>query len=147
MSFVMQHALKAYARVDVETGVPAADPHRLVLMLFDGAITAVIDAQRHLVAGALAARGESVSKAIMIIEDGLRASLDVKAGGAMAENLASLYEYMTRRLLSASVKGDGHALEEVRILLGELRGAWAAIPPARMQPAAQPAAQSAARAA
>ena len=136
MSFVMQHAVKAYAKVNVETGVSAADPHKLVLMLFDGAIAAVIDAQRHFAAGALALRGESISKAIMIIQDGLSASLDVKAGGAMAENLASLYDYMARRLLAVSVKGDGQGLEEVRILLGELRSAWASIPAARTQTAA-----------
>lgn len=136
MSFAMQHALKAYAKVDVETGVSTADPHKLVLMLFDGAIAAVIDAQRHLAAGAVAARGESISKAIMILQEGLTASLDVKAGGAMAENLASLYDYMARRLLAATVKGDGHALEEVRILLGELRGAWASIPAGKTQTAA-----------
>lgn len=138
MSFATHHALKAYAKVDVETGVDAADPHRLVQMLFDGAITAVIHAQRHLITGATAARGESISKAITIIEEGLLASLDVKAGGVMAQNLASLYDYMTRRLLTASVKGDSAALDEVKILLGELKGAWAAITPKKPAVAAVP---------
>lgn len=130
MSFASQYAVKAYAKVEVETGVATADPHELVLMLYEGAMTAIIGAERHMASGEVAAKGESISKAIMIIDDGLAASLDVAAGGAIAENLRALYAYMSQRLLAASVNNDPAPLQEVRKLLGELKGAWASIKPA-----------------
>jgi flagellar protein FliS len=129
MSFAPLYAAQAYAKVGVETGVEAADPHRLVLMLFDGALLATVDAKRHMVSGNLAGKGESISKAIMIINDGLRASLDLKVGGALAENLRALYSYMSQRLLLASAQKNPAMIDEVHKLLGELRDAWAAIQP------------------
>ncbi|MDP1672472.1 MAG: flagellar export chaperone FliS, partial [Burkholderiales bacterium] len=89
-----QRALNAYARVGVETGVEAADSHKLVLMLFEGAMIAVNDARRHLASGDIPARGSAVSKAILIIENGLKASLDMRSGGELAQHLADLYDYM-----------------------------------------------------
>jgi flagellar secretion chaperone FliS len=124
-----QYAVAAYAKVGIETGLDAADPHRLILMLFDGALLATLDAKRHMTSGNLAGKGESISKAIMIINDGLRASLDLKVGGALAHNLRALYSYMSQRLLLASAQKDPAMIDEVHKLLGELRDAWAAIEP------------------
>ncbi len=134
MSFAPQYAAQAYAKVGIETGVASADPQRLILMLFEGAEVAIAEARRYMEIGNVAKKGESVSKAIRIIEEGLRASLDVKAGGPLAQNLAALYEYMARRLLLANAKNRPEILDEVRTLLGELKGAWASIP--QQQPAA-----------
>jgi len=139
-------AISAYAKVEIETGVSAADPHRLVLMLFDGAMLATVDAKRHMLSGNLAGKGEAISKAIMIIEDGLRASLDLRIGGALAHNLRALYSYMSQRLLTASAHQDPAMIDEVHKLLAELREAWAAIEPgmpARPASAAAPAARRA----
>ena len=121
------HAINAYTKVGIETGITGANPHRLVLMLFEGAILAITDAKQHMLRGELAAKGESVSKAIMIINDGLRASLDVEAGGEIAVKLHALYEYMSSRLLIANFRNQPEALDEVNRLLGGLRGAWEAI--------------------
>lgn len=134
MSFAAQYAAQAYARVGIETGVAGADPHHLVLMLFEGAEVAVTDAKRYMVARDLARKGESISKAIMILEEGLIASLDVAAGGPLAQNLAALYEYMGRRLLLASGKNLPDVLDEVAGLLGELKSAWASIPASARHP-------------
>jgi flagellar protein FliS len=120
-------AAKAYARVGVETGVVAANPHRLVLMLFDGAICAISDADAHLTEGRMAAKGEAISRALAIINDGLKASLDHAQGGKIAGYLADLYDYMSRRLVVANLRNDRAAMLEVTQLLGELRGSWAAI--------------------
>ena len=145
MSFAARYAAQAYATVGVETGVAAADPHQLILMLFDGAMTAVLDARRHMEAGHIAQKCESVTKAVMIIQEGLVASLDPKAGGGLAQNLAALYEYMARRLLLANAQNRPEILDEVRTLLGELKGAWASIPrQTAVNGAVQPAAASAA---
>lgn len=116
--------VNAYAKVGVETGVAAASPHQLIVMLFDGAVVAIRSAIMHMKNGDVAAKGVAISKAINIIENGLRASLDKKAGGGIAVNLDSLYEYMGARLLHANLNKDIGALEEVQNLLSELRGAW-----------------------
>jgi flagellar secretion chaperone FliS len=129
-----RNAAQAYARVGLETGVVAASPHRLVLMLFDGAIDAVADADSHLKEGRVADKGEAISRAISIINDGLRASLDQTQGGEIAGYLLDLYDYMSRRLLAASLNNDRAALREVTRLLAELRTSWAAIGEAAKQP-------------
>lgn len=120
-------ALAAYADVGVETGVAAADPHKLILMLFDGAQAAIANARLAIERGEIGAKGAAIGKAIDIIDGGLKASLDLKAGGVLAERLGALYDYMCRRLLLANLRGDGEILNEVSRLLGELRGAWAQI--------------------
>ena len=71
-----------------------------------------------------AEKGQSISKAIDIITNGLRASLDPEAGGELPERLGALYDYMCLRLLHANLKNDAAALAEVAALLGEIKGAW-----------------------
>lgn len=141
----MKSGANAYAKVSVETGVLAANPHKLIVMLFEGALVAVTTAAKQMAAGDIAAKGKAISKAIAIIEDGLRASLDRKAGGEIAANLDALYQYMTGRLVIANRDNDPAILEEVQRLLGELKGAWDAIgAPANTAATAAPAAGAAA---
>lgn len=115
---------QAYATVGVETGVAAANPHKLILMLFDGAILSLSSASVFLAQNQVAEKGQSISKAIDIITNGLRASLDLQTGGELAERLFALYEYMANRLLQANIHNDAAAIDEVSHLLGELRSAW-----------------------
>ena len=117
----------AYANVGVETGVIAASPHKLVIMLFDGALMAVTNAVQLIKIGNIAGKGQSISKAISIIDTGLRASLDKNVGGAIAINLDALYAYMSSRLLTANLNNDPAILQEVHGLLMELKTAWDAI--------------------
>lgn len=119
-----QNPAKAYATVGIETGVAAANPHKLILMLFDGALLSLSSAASHMQQNHVAEKGMAISKSIDIISNGLRASLDLKAGGDLAERLFALYEYMERRLLHANLNNDLAAIEEVSHLLGELRSAW-----------------------
>lgn len=121
-------AVRAYANVGLETGVQSAHPHRLIAMLFDGALLAVARARQAIVAKDITARGAAISKAIQIIDEGLKASL-VDTGSELAANLRALYEYMGRRLLFASLKNDIGALDEVTRLLTDIKEAWNAIEP------------------
>jgi flagellar protein FliS len=122
-----QTGVHAYAKVGMETGVVAASPHKLIVMLFDGALVALNTALNGIRSGNIAEKGKSLSKAIMIIDSGLRAALDKKAGGEIAEGLDALYEYMSGRLLTANINNDPAIVEEVQRLLIELRDAWNAI--------------------
>ncbi|MYM37177.1 flagellar export chaperone FliS [Duganella sp. FT50W] len=117
----------AYAKVGMETGVVAASPHKLIVMLFDGALVALNSALSGIQSGNIGEKGKAISKAIMIIDSGLRAALDKKAGGDIAEGLDALYEYMSGRLLLANIHNDPGIIEEVQRLLTELRDAWNAI--------------------
>ena len=121
----------AYAQLAVETNVAAADPHTLILLLFEGAEAAIRLAKFKLQDKDIAAKGQAISQAIQIVSNGLRASLDVKAGGELAERLAALYEYIANRLLWANLKNDEAAMDECLKLLGEIHSAWAEISPGK----------------
>jgi len=124
MTALVANALDAYQRLEVETGVAAASPQRLVVMLYDGAVKAIYTARAAMARGDVAGRGAAISKAIAIVDEGLRCALDLKAGGEIAANLAALYDYIVNRLLYANLKQDEASLEEAARLLGELKSAW-----------------------
>ncbi|MBS1197800.1 MAG: Flagellar protein FliS [Proteobacteria bacterium] len=128
-----RNPISAYAKVDMETSITEASPHKLVLLLFDGAIQACATARIHMENKEIAEKGMAVSKAINIITNGLKASLDMESGGELAERLAALYDYMVQRLLFANLKNQPAALTEVSNLLLDLRDAWAQIAPERQQ--------------
>ncbi|MFL9964249.1 flagellar export chaperone FliS [Paraburkholderia sediminicola] len=132
----------AYARVGVETSVMGASPHRLIVLLYQGARQAIAQARMHLQAGRVADRGMAVSKAIRLIESGLQQSLNLEVGGEIAERLDALYSYMTRRLFEANMKQSEPMLVEVDGLLATLEEAWIGIAPEIARMAAQPAAES-----
>lgn len=117
----------AYARLGTETSIEAASPHKLILMLYDGALLSVRSAGVAMQNKDIAAKGMAISKAIDIIANGLKVSLDLNAGGELAERLDALYEYMGDRLLYANLHNNQAALDEVAGLLGSLREAWQGI--------------------
>lgn len=120
-------AINSYQRVGVESGVASADPHKLILMLFEGARQALDCSRLYMQQNKIAAKGEMISKAITIIDHGLKVSLDKAAGGELAARLDQLYDYMTSRLLVANIQNDPAIIEEVSRLLAELHEAWASI--------------------
>lgn len=123
----MQRGVNAYAKVGLETAIVSASPHKLIVMLFDGALVAVLSALSNMKAGNIPEKGAAISKAIDIINNGLRASLNKKAGGDIADSLDSLYLYMSERLLLANLNNSTEMLEEVHGLLADLRSAWCEI--------------------
>ena len=132
-------AMNAYRTVGVESFVSTADPHQLVVMLFNGARAAVAAAKGHLQRKEIAPKCEAISKAIAIIDGGLKASLDLNVGGEMARNLSDLYAYMGQRLLEANLYNEGKGLDEVALLLEQLGGAWESIAAKPAPAAAAPA--------
>ncbi len=136
--FSARNPANAYRRVGFESDIPSASPHRLVNLLYDGAIQAVQGARMHMEQRQVAAKGMAIGKAIRIIDEGLKASLDPIRGGDLALRLSALYDYLTLRLVTAGSANDTQGLEEVERLLQTLRDAWVAIDPeapARTNPA------------
>jgi flagellar protein FliS len=120
-------ALKSYAKVGIESGVIGADPHKLISMLYQGALLAIANAKNGILRKDIPAKCEAISKAMLIISEGLQASLDKGVGGQLALNLDALYSYMAVRLVHANLHNDMEALDEVARLLNELKGAWDSI--------------------
>lgn len=114
----------AYGMVGLDMNVEAANPHKLILMLFDGAIFAVAAATTNAQKGDLKTMSKEIVYASNIISQGLRDSLDTSVGGDLAIRLANLYDYLCVRLQAANLKGDQAILKEVSQLLIELRAGW-----------------------
>lgn len=120
-------AVNEYKQVNTKAAVESADPHTLIKMLIDGALERVNIAKLNMSQGDVVHKGENISRAISII-DGLKISLDMKDGGEIAQNLASLYDYMQRKLLEANLHNKVENLDEVLSLINEIKAGWQAIP-------------------
>ncbi|MBC7940682.1 MAG: flagellar export chaperone FliS [Chitinophagaceae bacterium] len=116
-----------YQQVGVETGVGQATPHQLVALLFDGLLEAMAQARGAIRSGQTEVKGLSLGRAVRIIDEGLRAGLDMRAGGTLARDLDDLYAYLTLRLTQTNIRSDETLLDECQRLVQPLRDAWAAI--------------------
>ena len=119
----------AYARVGVETSVNSASAHKLIELLFNGFMDSLVTARGAMRAGQIEAKGKAIGRAVRIVEEGLKAGLNLEGGGRLAADLHALYAYVGLRLLQANLRNDESALDECARLLGPLRDAWVAIGP------------------
>lgn len=99
---------------------------RLIVLLYDGAIKFMKLAIKELEANNFEAKGRYIGRAQDIINE-LNAVLDVDAGGEIAANLRSLYNFMNRRLAQANTARDPQIIREVITLMEELGQSWKAI--------------------
>lgn len=113
-----------YQDVALETEVASASPHKLILMLMEGALRAISRANGFMAENRIAEKGRSISMAIDIIANGLKSSLNHDADEVLTERLDALYEYMCTRLIYANLHNDRAALDEVAGLLGEIKSGW-----------------------
>lgn len=120
-------SVSLYASIGVETGVSGATPHKLVAMLFEGFIEAMTQAKGALAARNVEAKGRAIGRAVRIVDEGLKAGLDLTAGGTLAADLSELYAYVTMRLTWANLHNDVSALDECLRLVQPLRDAWSSI--------------------
>lgn len=115
---------KAYAKIGVESAVMSASNDQLITLLFDGAISSLVRARLFLLEGNIVKKGESLSKAINIIDNGLKLGLEETSEDDLTRNLASLYRYMVHRLIRANIDNDADGIEEVEKLLRNIADAW-----------------------
>ena len=120
----MKTAVNAYQTVQVDAAVLGASPHELIAKLLNKAIDSTVEAKRYMADGDIANKTAHIKIAVAIISDGLRSSLDMEAGGELAERLDALYEYMSQRLLKAHIDNDITILDEIVTLLREIKSGW-----------------------
>jgi flagellar secretion chaperone FliS len=118
-----QAALKSYAKVQYRSNIEVASPHRLIDMLFEGAIERIIQAKGAMEYGDIELKGRKINGAVSIV-GGLRESLSTENGGELAMNLDNLYLYIQGVLTAAHLKNDPLKLDEAVTLLTDLRSAW-----------------------
>lgn len=124
---VNKKALEGYGKGAVESEINYASPHRIIQMLMDGALSKIAAAKGCIERGDITEKGRQITWGMNIIQ-GLRTSLDPEKGGEIAANLDSLYEYMGRKLLEANVDSNSEILDEVTLLLSDIKAGWDSIP-------------------
>ncbi|NUF49062.1 flagellar export chaperone FliS [Gilliamella sp. ESL0250] len=115
---------KAYEQVNLETRVNQASPHQLIVLLFDGALNAIKLANLYIEKGNIVGKGNAISKAINIVDNGLKSCLDLEKGGEIAENLDRLYRYISQQLVLANLHNDKEKLQTCFDLLNNIAESW-----------------------
>ena len=113
-----------YHKVQTDTAVDSASPHRLVAMLFEGFFDACSQARGHIRGGNVEQKCRSLGRATRIVDEGLKARLDLRSGGKLAQDLHDLYAYVAVRLTHANLQNDEAAVEECQQLLRPIESAW-----------------------
>lgn len=129
MNPAFSRAASAYQNTGVETSVMGASPHQLIVLLFDSLQQALNAARQAMQSNEAEAKGKQITRAVRLLEEGLKAGLDMERGGEVARNLRALYDYCTQRLTHANLHNDAAAIEEVQRLIAPVAEAWKQIGP------------------
>lgn len=119
-----RRSAKAYADVGLETQVLSANPEQLITLLFQGALAAIMKARLYMNNQDVAGRGMAISKAIDIVDSGLKASVDTDVGGELATSLITTYDLIIRNLLLANLNADEESLTLAETMLKNVSEAW-----------------------
>lgn len=119
-----RRSAQTYANVGLETQVLGASPQQLITLLFEGAQAAIMKARLYMQNRDIAGRGAAISKAIDIVDSGLKASVDTDLGGELATNLITTYELIIRHLLLANLNADDKHLGIAEKMLTDIAQAW-----------------------
>jgi flagellar protein FliS len=122
-----------YQTVQADTGVATASPHRLIEMLFEEFLASCSRARGAIRERNVQEKGRAIGRAVRIIEEGLRAGLNMKDGGDLARVLQDLYGYVNVRLTQANLNSDEAAIAECAALIQPIYDAWRAIAPAAVE--------------
>jgi flagellar secretion chaperone FliS len=115
---------QAYKSIGIETAVSGASSHQLVSLLFDTLQQQLLSAKSAMLAGDIQNKGRAISRVVRILEEGLKAGLDMPRGGELAGNLQSLYNYCIFKSTEANLRNDPAMIEEVISLIDPVADAW-----------------------
>lgn len=119
-----RYSAQTYANVGLETEVLSASPEKLITLLFNGARAAIMKARLHMQNNDVAGRGQALSKAIDIVDSGLKASVNQEAGGEVAKSLIASYELIVYNLMQANLRNDPEKLDTAERMLVGIADAW-----------------------
>ncbi|MCT8863230.1 flagellar export chaperone FliS [Shewanella sp. LC6] len=123
----MRGSLQSYRKVSLESEITVASPHRIIQLMFAGALQRLAQSRYAIEQNDLANKGIYINKAIGIIT-GLSNSLNMDAGGQIAKNLSELYDFMLRKISEANLNNDVKAIDDVCDILRTIKEGWDAIP-------------------
>lgn len=123
----MRRSLQSYRKVSVESEISVASPHRIIQMMFEGALQRLAQGRYAIEQNDVTNKGIYIGKAIGIIT-GLNNSLNMDEGGEIANNLSDLYDFMLRRISEANMNNDVQAIDDVSEILRTIKEGWDAIP-------------------
>ncbi|MDB5849931.1 MAG: flagellar export chaperone FliS [Rhodoferax sp.] len=124
---VSTRSASAYKRVSVETSIDGASPHQLICLLFDALLLSLAKARGAIARGEMDLKGKEISRAVRILEEGLKDGLNKEQGGELAVNLLGVYNYSISRLTMANIKNDEGLIIEVSDLIKTVFEAWKSI--------------------
>jgi len=117
-------SVEAYKKVEIETKVFGSSKYELILLMYERTIQQIELIKEKILAKDHAAKAFHVEKAMMIISDGLRASLDEEKGGQLSSNLFNIYTFINSELVSASVQNDPSKVDGCLSIMKEIQAAW-----------------------
>lgn len=129
--------LQQYSKVNAQTGIVDADPHRLIQLLYHGLLENLAKSKGFIERKDIENKNKHLVKACDIL-NALRTCLDPKHNQELTDNLASLYDYCIRQLLMANLKNDITIIDEVVGLIVPVKTAWDEIRDQVVQPEEQP---------
>lgn len=124
MTLNQRSATKAYANIGIQTRGAQHDQYELALLMFEAVLENTTAARGAIEDGNIAAKAQHLHKAVRVLQDGLRTSLDLDNGGELAQNLANLYDYCILRLAQANADSNAAAAAEVIGLIRPVADAW-----------------------
>lgn len=116
-----------YQKTSIATEVFQASPHRLIQMLFEGAINNLLKAKGRFEADKVELAEEPLNKASKIVSE-LQASLDFQYNAELPQNLYYIYDYVKTCMIMCVAKKDSARIDEALNLLKELKSGWDEIP-------------------
>jgi len=129
--------LQQYNKVNAQTGIVDADPHRLIQLLYHGLLENLAKAKGMIDRKDIEGKNKHLVKAGDIL-NALRTCLDPQHNQELVENLDALYDYCIRQLLMANLKNDISIIDEVVSLLVPVKAAWDEIRDQVVQPKQEP---------
>lgn len=119
--------INAYKKGNLKEDIAQADPHKLTLMLMQGALDRMAYAKGCMERKDYAGKSENISRCTAIVMN-LRDTLDMQSGSDISDKLFSLYDYMIQRMIDANVQNNLKIMDEVISLLLPIKTAWSQIP-------------------
>lgn len=123
----MRGSIQSYQRVSIESELTNASPHRIIQMMYTGAIENILQSRLALNSNDFAKKGMHISKAIAIIS-ALNNCLDFEKGGEIATNLSQLYDFILCSLSKANLDNDEQLLSDSIGVLTNIKDGWEQIP-------------------